>query len=114
MTRILSPANGPQEVRAVIAAGADEIYCGVMPTAWRKAYTNVASPNRREWEVSNMTSFETLAASVRAAHEHDVPVFLTLNALYTEGQYAEVQEFVRQAPKCDVDAVIVVELGTLL
>lgn len=114
MTRILSPANGPQEVRAVIAAGADEIYCGVMPTAWRKAYTNVASPNRREWEVSNMASFETLAASVRAAHEHDVPVFLTLNALYTEGQYAEVQEFVRQAAKCDVDAVIVADLGILL
>ena len=112
--KILSPANSPEEVRAIIEAGAGEIYCGVMPTAWRKAYTNVASPNRREWEVSNMDSFAALAESVRVAHEANVPVFLTMNALYTEGQYREVVDIIGRAGKCDVDAIIVADIGILL
>lgn len=101
-------------MRAVIDAGAGEIYCGVMPTAWRKAYTNVASPNRREWAVSNMDNFDTLAESVRIAHDAGVPVFFAMNALYTEGQYDEVAGMIRESRKCDVDAIIVADLGILL
>ena len=112
--KILSPANSAHEVDAVIAAGAGEIYCGVMPGAWKKAYTNVASPNRREWEVSNMTDFEDLAEAVKRAHSKNVPVFLTLNALYTEGQYPELKHFIEQADACGVDALIIADLGLLL
>jgi collagenase-like PrtC family protease len=112
--KILSPANGADEVSAVIKAGAGEIYCGVMPAAWRKAYTNVASPNRREWAVSNMTSFDTLAECVRVAHDLGVPVFFTMNALYTESQYDEVIQLVEESRKCGVDAIIVADLGLLL
>ncbi|MBT3192918.1 MAG: U32 family peptidase [Verrucomicrobia bacterium] len=112
--KILSPAVSAHEVEAVIAAGAGEIYCGVMPDAWRKAYTNVASPNRREWEVSNMTDFEALADAVNRAHDKGVPVFLTLNALYTEAQYPELRHFVEKADACGVDALIIADLGLLL
>jgi len=112
--RILSPVNGAREVRAVIAAGANEIYCGVMPGAWKTAYTNVASPNRREWASANMTSFADVRAVAEEAHAGNVPVFLTLNALYTEKQYPEVAALVRGAAACGVDALIIADLGLLL
>jgi U32 family peptidase len=112
--RILSPAISADEVEAVIEAGAGEIYCGVMPDAWRKAYTNVASPNRREWEVSNMADFDALGDAVTRAHSKNVPVFLTLNALYTEAQYPELRNFVKLADACGVDALIIADLGLLL
>ncbi len=112
--KILSPAISAHEVDAVIKAGAGEIYCGVMPSAWKKAYTNVASPNRREWEVSNMTNFEELSEAVKRAHAKGVPVFLTLNALYTESQYPELKNFVEKADACGIDALIIADLGFLL
>jgi collagenase-like PrtC family protease len=37
-----------------------------------------------------------------------------MNALYTEGQYAQVQEFIGQAITSGVDAVIIADLGLLL
>ena len=112
--RVLSPVNGAHEARAVIEAGADELYCGVMPAAWKKNYTNVASPNRREWQVANMTGFDELRAIVTVAHARNVQVYLTMNALYTEGQYAQVQEFIKQATVCGVDAIIIADIGLIL
>jgi collagenase-like PrtC family protease len=112
--RILSPVNGPHEVEAVIDAGAGEIYCGVMSGAWKKTYTNVASPNRREWASANMATFDDLGAVVDAAHGRNIPVFLTLNALYTEKQYPEVRAIVRESADRGVDALIIADMGVLL
>lgn len=112
--KILSPVRSRVETEAVIEAGAGEIYCGVMPSAWKRRYSNVASPNRREWEVSNMRHFRELAAAAEVAHASGVQVFLTLNALYTDGQYNELAGFVQEATHAGVDAVIVADLGLLL
>lgn len=112
--RILSPVNSANEAELVIEAGADELYCGVMPGSWKKSYSNVGSPNRREWEVSNMTGFNALDELVAVASNNDVPVYLTMNALYTEEQYDELQEFINQATKIGVTALIVADIGLLL
>jgi len=114
MIRVLSPVNGLHEIGPLIEAGAGEVYCGVMPAEWRKSYSNVASPNRREWSTANLTSFDEVAQIVATAHAHAVPVFLTMNALYTAGQYGQVQKLVDEAVRSGVDAVIVADLGLLL
>ena len=114
MIRILSPVLHAREVGPVVAAGASEIYCGVLPGAWKKAYSNVASLNRREWASANMASLEDLRGVVDAAHALRTPVFLTLNALYTEAQYPEVRRIVGAAAECGVDALIIADLGLLL
>ncbi len=111
---ILCPVNKPEEVEAVIDAGATELYCGVMPTEWRKAYTNMASPNRREWDSSNLQGFDQLRGVVEAAHDRGVPVYITLNALYTEPQYEEMRRQVEEIVRCGVDAAIVADLGMIL
>ena len=114
MTRILSPVCSAQDATAVTAAGAEEVYGGVMSRSWQKTYSNVASPNRREWRVSSMFGFDELAETVNAAHAGGARFFLTLNALYTESQYPQIAEQVQAASDIGVDALIIADLGLLL
>ena len=111
---ILCPVNKPEEVDPVVAAGATELYCGVLPDDWKRRYTNMASPNRREWAVSNLQGFAQLEALVKRAHSHGVPVYLTMNALYTERQYPDVKAQVERVTEIGVDALIVADLGLIL
>lgn len=112
--KILAPVNNPKEVKEIIRAGADEIYCGVLPSDWIQKYTNLASPNRREWQAANLASFSEFQEVVDIAHNKNATVYLTLNAIYTERQYPQVFEQVEQARKVGVDALIVADLGLLL
>ncbi|OGW75953.1 MAG: hypothetical protein A2Z72_04615 [Omnitrophica bacterium RBG_13_46_9] len=112
--KILAPINNPKEAEDIIRAGADEIYCGVLPADWRGKYTNVASSNRREWKAANLESFYGLKKIVDTAHAEKVPVYLALNALYTEEQYQQVFDQIEQSKNIGVDALIVADLGLLL
>jgi putative protease len=112
--KILAPVNNPKEVKKIIQAGADEIYCGVLPHNWMRIYTNIASPNRREWRTANLANFYELKEVVDIAHNNNIPVYLALNALYTEKQYPLIFEQVEQSKKIGVDALIVADLGLLL
>ena len=111
--KILTPLSKSQEVEPLIEAGADEIYCGVLPPRWKKSYTNVASPNRREWSVSNLQDYDELTRVVELAHRHSVPVYLTMNALYTQPQFQLVEKQLELARQARVDALIVADLGLL-
>ncbi len=112
--RILAPINNTEEVEDIIKQGADELYCGVLPYLWKGKYSNVASPNRREWSSANLKSLDELKKAIEMAHAYRKPVYLTLNALYTEEQYPLVLEQITEAEKARVDAFIVGDLGLLL
>lgn len=112
--KIMSPLSKASEVEPLLAAGADELYCGVLSSAWRKDYTNMASVNRREWSVSNLTTMEQLEEVVHKAHAHGGKVNLTLNALYTEPQYPLLLKQLEALRRIPLDAVIVADLGLLL
>ena len=114
MMKILAPISSIAEVDPLIEAGADEFYCGVLPPVWKKSYTNVASPNRREWSVSNLKSYDELNCLVERAHRHSVPVFLTMNAFYSQPQFEAVLKQLELARQARVDALIVADLGLLL
>jgi len=58
--KILAPLNSPREIRPLLEAGADEIYCGVLAREWKDRYTNVGSINRREWSTSNLNTYQEL------------------------------------------------------
>ena len=111
--KILAPANSEKEVKRIIDAGADEIYCGVIPREWMTEYTNVASCNRREWQTANLSSFGELGKLADIAHSHDRPVYLTLNALYTEQQYPLIMKQIESAMSIGIDALIIADIGLL-
>lgn len=110
---ILCPVRDPGEARSLIKAGASEFYCGVLPQDWKEKYTNVASPNRREWTASNLQSFEELRELCRISHDHGVPVALTMNGLYTEPQYPLIRSQIQKSLDCGVDALIVADIGVI-
>lgn len=112
--KILAPVNNPKEVDRIIGAGADEIYCGVIPSDWMSKYTNVASVNRREWMTANLNSFFQLKEVINTAHNSNIPVYVTLNALYTKSQYPLLLNQVKKFEEMKVDALIVADLGLLL
>ena len=112
--KILAPSNSSREVKQLILAGADEIYCGMLTEEWVAEYGNVASANRREWKAANLGGFGELGEITRICHDSNVPVHLALNALYTTGQYKLVRKQLDQAAKLKIDAVIVADLGLFL
>jgi U32 family peptidase len=112
--KILAPVNNAKDALAVIRAGADEVYCGLLSPSWSLKFTNVASANRREWKTANVTSCEELAKIVRTCHASGVPVFLTLNALYSQEQYSLIFEQIETAREIGIDAFIIADIGLMM
>lgn len=118
---ILSPINRCDEVEEVIAAGADELYCGVLLDDWRKKYTVSASLNRRQEDnpvlgtSPHFKNFEELKESIERAHAHGVPVILTLNEhYYSNDQYPYLLSYVDKALEAGVDAFIIGDVAFML
>lgn len=112
--KLLSPISRVDEVEDLIAAGADEFYCGVMPSEWRRSYSNLAALNRREWSVSNLNSFGELDEIRKVTRSRKIPLYLTLNALYTKNQNKSLERLVKQLQEFSPDAFIVADLGLLM
>ena len=121
MIKILSPISRCDEVEDVIAAGADELYCGILLDDWRKGYTVSASLNRRQEDNTilgtspHFKSFEELKESVEIAHSRSVPVILTLNEhYYSKDQYPYLLSYVDKVLEAGVDAFIVGDVAFIL
>jgi putative protease len=121
MIKILSPISQFDEVEDVIAAGADELYCGILLDNWRNRFTVSASLNRRQEDNTilgtspHFKSFEELKESIEVAHSHDVPVILTLNEhYYSQDQYSYLMLYVDEALKAGVDAFIMGDIAFIL
>jgi putative protease len=121
MIKILSPVSRCDEVEDVIAAGADELYCGILMDDWRKGYTVSASLNRRQEDNTilgtspHFKSFEELQESVEIAHSRSVPVILTLNEhYYSKDQYPYLLSYVDKVLEAGVDAFIIGDVAFIL
>lgn len=107
--KILAPLNSPDETQMLLANGAEELYCGLVPEEWVARNTGALWLNRRSPAGGNLRSFSDLARVVEEAHAWSVPVFVTLNAQgYTAGQLPQVLELARRyVEEARVDALIV-------
>ena len=121
MIKILSPVSRCDEVEDVIAAGADELYCGILLDDWIKGYTVSASLNRRQEDNTilgtspHFKSFEELKESVEIAHSRSVPVILTLNEhYYSKDQYPYLLSYVDKVLEAGVDAFIIGDVAFIL
>ena len=121
MIKILSPVSRCDEVEDVIAAGADELYCGILLDDWIKGYTVAASLNRRQEDNTilgtspHFKSFEELKESVEIAHSRSVPVILTLNEhYYSKDQYPYLFSYVDKVLEAGVDTFIIGDVAFIL
>jgi len=112
--KIISPVDHPDEVEPLVAAGADELYCGLAFEEWLGTWT-IAALSRRSARIANLGSIEQLARTVSLAHAAGVPVCLTVNEhYYTQAQQPRLLDYLAGAAATGVDALIVADPALLL
>ncbi|MFH1775825.1 MAG: U32 family peptidase [Chloroflexota bacterium] len=112
--KLLAPVDRVEEVAAVIRAGADELYCGLLTADWHERYI-AGSINRRPGGGASFTTLADLAACVDIAHSSNVPVFLAVNEhYYTREQYPFIRDYVEKVAAVGIDALMVADLALLL
>ncbi|MFZ5633517.1 MAG: peptidase U32 family protein [Bacillota bacterium] len=89
--KVLAPASSAYEAGALISAGAEELFCGLHPGAWKSRHGGEVWLNRRGPGAANIESMEELKKLAETAHSRGVPVFLTLNLpFYHPDHYPEI------------------------
>ncbi len=115
MLKILAPFNSVAQVKPLVQAGADELYCGVVGRDWLSGDFCVEDLNKEPSLMASLQSYEELEASVKEAASSDVPIFVLLNAqYYTSGQYPFLIDVARKIDACGAAAVIVSDIGLMI
>ncbi len=111
--KILSPLRIASEVAPLLAAGADEFYCGLAPPGWEDKF-GAAWSNRRHPDAAGVPGEQALAEIIAAAGS--APVHVALNSLhYPPGAVATLAGFgTRLLQDMGVSALIVADMDLLL
>ncbi len=97
---ILAPAGDRERLEAAVRFGADAVYLGGERFGMRASPANF---NR-----------ESLPGAVEYAHAHGVKVYLTCNTLPRNQELSELPEFLINARRAGVDALILSDIGVLM
>ena len=99
MPELLAPAGNPEKLRTAIRFGADAVYLSGKVFGMRAAADNF--------------TIEELAEAVSYAHDRGVQVYLAVNVMPHEYEYAALLKFFSQIHDISPDALIVADLGVM-
>ena len=109
--KITAPISRIDEIAPMAAAGAHELYCGVVPREWIARF-NTGAVNRRYF--GNLDSMEGLGRAVEIAHANNVALLLVLNAQQYGGEHQQaLVELARSFHGFGGDAAIVADVGLI-
>lgn len=112
--KIVSPIDHRAEAEVLLEAGADELYGGYVPEAWRERFGSLASINQRTFESAQIASHADLVDIIRLTHDRGATFSLTLNApYYTAEQLPLLLDYVDGAANAGVDGIILADLALL-
>lgn len=94
---VLAPGGNPTKAKLALAYGADAIYCGM----------NIFSLRQHK---GNFT-YDTLAETVRYAHEHNKKVYVPINVFAHNHHIKVVTEALKKLQEIQPDALIVSDAG---
>jgi len=97
---LLSPAGDAERLSAALRYGADAVYLASTRFGMRAAPKNFAP--------------DMLAAAAEQAHKCGARVYLTVNTLPRCDETPLLPDYLREAGRCGVDALIVADLGVLM
>jgi putative protease len=114
--KILAPIRAYDELEMLLESGAEEFYCGIVPSEWSDRYNGPVWLNRRSPKGSGLETWDEMKRLVDGAHSSHVPVFVTLNApYYSAEQMPLVLELAtRLSEEIGVDALIVTDINLLV
>ena len=96
---LLAPAGDMERLQAAVKYGADAVYLGGTMFGMRAAPANFNK--------------EQLCEAVEYCHTNGVKVYLTCNVLPRNNEIPELPEFLLDAEKAGVDALIISDIGVL-
>ena len=101
MTELLSPAGNPEKLRAAFLYGADAVYFAGERFGMRAAADNFTLP-----EIEEASAY---------AHERGRKLYITLNTMPREDEYAPLADFLRELKALGdmPDAAIVADIGVM-
>jgi collagenase-like PrtC family protease len=110
--KITAPISRIDEIGTLAAAGADELYCGVVPKEWIARF-NSGAVNRRYF--GNLGGLEELQQAVDIAHRGAATLFLVLNAQhYGAAHQLALVELAGRFRDFGGDAVIVADAALIV
>lgn len=96
---LLSPAGNFEKMKSAILYGADAVYLATRTFGMRAAADNF--------------TLEELAEAVEYAHLRGVRVYLTVNTMPRENEYAALKDYFESLKNIPVDALIIADIGVL-
>ena len=97
MIELLSPAGNFEKLKSAVLFGADAVYCSGKMFGMRSAADNF--------------TVEELFAAGRYVHEHGKKLYLTVNTMPHEDEYAILRRYLESLRGAEIDAMIVADLG---
>lgn len=94
---LLSPGGSMESLKAAVQSGADAVYVGGPLFGARQSATNF--------------SLEELREATDYCHVYGVDIHVTLNTLIKETELSQLEEYIRELCKINVDAIIVQDMG---
>ena len=112
--RIISPVDNLAETPRLLAAGADELYGGLVPPEWQERFELLASINQRTFAAAQIDSEAELTEIVRLVHAAGRQFALTLNApYYSDAQLPLLLAYLDRMVALGIDGLILADLGLL-
>jgi collagenase-like PrtC family protease len=106
--KITAPISRLEEIPLLLQAGANELYCGIVPPDWVARF-NTGAVNRRYF--GNLPNYAALEQAVQTAHAGAGELFLVLNAQhYGENFHGALIDIATRFQGMGGDAVIVADL----
>ena len=96
---LLSPVGDMERLDSALCFGADAVYLGGTAFGMRAAVAKF--------------DFDDLKAAAQKVHKLNKRVYLTCNTLPTNSEMDRMEEYIKSAVKCNVDAFIVSDIGVL-
>jgi U32 family peptidase len=112
--RIVAPVCSVEEFLNAVRAGADEVYCGVIPqeVGDRFGYDDMVS--RRQGHVTNVTKVSILEELAAQSAIHNTPVTLALNSYYSRAIRPEMLDLAVKWADCGGGHIVLCDIGLLL
>jgi U32 family peptidase len=113
--KVLAPFNSIDEIGPLKNVGADELYCGYITPEFAKRWPLAFYILNRRGEGQSFEDYGIFKKAVKAAENSDLPVYVTVNGLYTPEQYPFLLELIKRLEDLrGVKGVIVADVGFLL
>jgi len=109
---IVAPISKAEELEAVLEAGADEVFFGMVPEEWTRKF-GISTVSRRLF--GNIRAYDDMRWIIETTHAAGKQAMLTLNAQhYTEDQMDCLVDLARRFAEAGGDALIMADPALLM